>query len=773
MIFIRGAALHNLKSVNADFPINQISVVCGPSGCGKSTLVMDVLHGESQRRYLETLSPFALKVLGGRLNIPIDSATGLRPSLAIAASRGDAPSKSTALSLSECEQPLRILWAHFAEPACPECGNPMKSTQREEIIREVSTFPEGSRLQFLAPIDSENKNLDMLSAVFLAQGYTRAIADTNTYSLGDLRDNEHEIIPKEFYIVTDRIIIRNAVRTRIAEAVDATLKLTHSTVVIDVDGKRIRYSTIPRCEKHGNTALEIVPGDFSPYSLKGACKICHGNGCDENNKTCKACNGFRLAPTPLFSSFKGVSWKDLLCLSFNELAKKLPELFKAHTPEHLKNTAETLAHRIAAVEKLGIGYLTTGRGGNTLSGGELQRLRLSPLATGHLNGMLICLDEPASGLYETDVDKLWQVLCEIRDHGNTLVLIEHHPSIITRADWIVEMGPHAGELGGTILFQGPREIILTNPSSPTATWISSLAKAHREASPKIMAKGIPSIEVKNFTAFDMQPVNAHFPVGHFSVITGESGSGKSTLLFKHILPCFEKGDYQNLGFEAISILSTGSFIGNRKSSVASAIQMMTPLRELFASLPESKIHGYRSTRFGTHVPGGRCETCKGEGVLHDPSGYEESECPVCLGKRFRDEILDIRFKTLSIADILDLSIEKALSLFSFSRNFTEKLAPLQLTGLGYLHLGQPTTHLSGGERARLRLSIALSKAKAPRTLYLFDEPARGLHQEDIHRMIELIQKLCAEGHTVIAIEHQQDFYNVADYTLTLARKTEP
>jgi excinuclease ABC subunit A len=458
-------------------------------------------------------------------------------------------------------------------------------------------------------------------------------------------------------------------------------------------------------------------------------------------------------------------------MSFSELGNRLPQLLKGFIPEHLKNTAESLVQKIAAVEKLGIGYLTTGRGGDTLSGGELQRLRLSPLATGHLNGMLICLDEPASGLYETDVDKLWQVLSEIRDHGNTLVLIEHHPAIIARADWIIEMGPGPGELGGKILFQGPGNQVLGNPDSPTAKWIASLAEIrHKMQSTKIFTDQA-YLNVKNFAAFDMEPVNAHFPVGHFSVVTGESGSGKSTLLFKHILPHFEKGDYSNLGFEAISLLSTGSFIGNRKSSVASAIQIMTPLRELFASLPESKVRGYHATRFGTHVPGGRCETCKGEGVLHDPSGYEESLCPVCLGRKFRDEILDIRFKTLSIADVLDLSIEKALSVFSFSHNFTEKLAPLQLTGLGYLHLGQPTTHLSGGERARLRLAIALSKAKAPRTLYLFDEPARGLHQEDIRRMIELIQKLCAEGHTVIAIEHQQDFCNAADYMLTLSRKT--
>lgn len=769
LISIRGANLHNLKSVDADFPIGGISVVCGPSGCGKSTLVMDILHGESERRYLETLSPFALQVVGGRLNVPIDSAEGLRPSVAISASRGDAPAKSTALALSECENPLRILWAHLALPACPVCGKPMKSTRREDIIAQVSSFPEGSRIQFLAPIDPEKKSLDSLAAAFLSMGYTRAVADGRDYSLGDLSDSDKERIPGEFSIVTDRIIIRNAVRTRIAEAVDATLKLTHTIVAISIEGHSTFYSTVPKCEEHGAAAAELSPVDFSPYSLKGACAECHGNGTAEDGQVCKACGGYRLQNSPLHSCFGGLSWKDILDTKFSDLAEKLPAVFKGNIPAHLRNTADTLYARLRAVEKLGIGYLTAGRGGDTLSGGELQRLRLSPLATGHLNGMLICLDEPASGLFDSDVDKLWNVLAEIREHGNTLVLIEHNPRIISRADWIVEMGPGAGELGGKVLFQGPRDKVLSDPASPTGAWIASLARAHRAPAAKTAAKA-PRIIVKNFSAFDMAPVNAGFPVGQFSVITGESGSGKSSLLFRRIVPDFENGTYAKLGIEALSVLSTGSFTGNRRSSVASAIQMMTPLRELFASLPESKVHGYTPARFATNSPGGRCETCKGEGVLRDPSGYEESECPVCLGRRFKDEILDVRFKTLSIADVLDLSVEKAENIFSYSRSFSEKLAPLARTGLGYLHLGQPTTHLSGGERARLRLSIALSKAKAPHTLYLFDEPARGLHREDIRRILELIRRLCDDGHTVIAIEHQPDFRLAADYTVELSRK---
>ena len=268
----------------------------------------------------------------------------------------------------------------------------------------------------------------------------------------------------------------------------------------------------------------------------------------------------------------------------------------------------------------------------------------------------------------------------------------------------------------------------------------------------------------------MKPVTAHFPVQKFSVITGQSGSGKSTIFFRNLAPRATKGEFESLGIQALSILSTGDFHGNRRSTVASAINLNTILRDLFAKLPESKVRGYTASKFATHAPGGRCENCKGEGVILDPAGYEESECPVCLGRRFKDEILEVRFKSLSIADIYDLEVGDAYKLFINMKPFADKLKPLVDTGLDYLKLGQTTSHLSGGERARLRLSIALARAKAPNTLFLFDEPARGLHQKDIQHLLDLIRGLTEAGHTVIAIEHAQDFVNAADYAVELSRK---
>ena len=783
-ISLRGCRLHNLKNVDAQFPLGKITVVCGPSGCGKSTLVLDTLHGESKRRYLETLSPFAAELLGGRRVIPLDGAEGLPASLAVGPSHGEAPAKAYALSISECDSTLRALFAAYAKPACPVCGKPMDSTSREDIIREIAEMPQGSKLQFLARVDSEKRmSLDKLSAAFLAQGFTRAMADGVSYSLADLTENEKKIVPKEFFIVVDRVIVRENTRTRIAEAVDGVLKLTHGELTLDIGGQRKVYSTIPRCPDHGaQLSRPLAAEDLSPYSRTSACPECAGTGlvdCADGdcNEECPECKGLRLRQNFLNAAIEGSTWQDILNTPFAELESRLHALFDNRLTAKQQPAFRTLIDRIQAIVDLDIGYLTGGRSAATLSGGEIQRLRLSSLSTGHLNNLLIVLDEPASGLHQSDVEALWKVLKKVQSRGNTLVLIDHNPALIKKADWIIEMGPGAGEKGGEILLQGTAKEVLENPESPTGNWIKLLdeKKRHperRDASSKSKdsKKKFATIDVENFAMFDMQPVTAHFPVQKFSVIAGQSGSGKSTIFFRNLAPRATKGEFESLGIQALSILSTGDFHGNRRSTVASAINLNTILRDLFAKLPESKVRGYTASKFATHAPGGRCENCKGEGVILDPAGYEESECPVCLGRRFKDEILEVRFKSLSIADIYDLEVGDAYKLFINMKPFADKLKPLVDTGLDYLKLGQTTTHLSGGERARLRLSIALARAKAPNTLFLFDEPARGLHQKDIQHLLDLIRGLTEAGHTVIAIEHAQDFVNAADYVLELSRK---
>ena len=381
-ISIRGCRLHNLKNVDAQFPLGKITVVCGPSGCGKSTLVLDTLHGESKRRYLETLSPFAAELLGGRRIIPLDSAEGLPASLAVGPSHGEAPAKAYALSLSECDSTLRGLFAKFARPACPICGKPMESQSREEIIREIAGMPQGSKLQFLARVDSEKRtNLDKLAAVFLAQGFTRAMADGVSYSLADLTEAEKKIVPNEFFIVVDRVIVRENTRTRIAEAVDGVLKLTHGELTLDIGGERKLYSTAPRCPEHGEQLTRpLQPEDLSPYSRTSACPECAGTGLvegteDDGNEECPECKGLRLKQSLLQSVIDGSTWKDLLETPFTELGQKLHQLFDNRLNANQKPAFNALLDRIEAIVELGIGYLTGGRSAATLSGGEIRARR--------------------------------------------------------------------------------------------------------------------------------------------------------------------------------------------------------------------------------------------------------------------------------------------------------------------------------------------------------------------------------------------------------------
>ena len=773
-IGILGARLHNLRQVDAQFPVGKISVVCGPSGCGKSTLVLDVLHAESRRRYLETLSPSALQLLGGPRNVPVDAIHGLRPSLALGSDDGSLPPKANVASLADMSPLLRTLWCAMATPVCPHCQAPMRANSAQEMVTALASCQDGARLQILSPIPVMGRSMGELGASCLAQGFMRGMADGNAISFDAPSMDSAAIVPAEFLVVIDRIVAKPNQRTRLSEAIDTALRIGNGLLIADINGERRTYSTTPRCPQHGGTATLLTAAHFSPWSPRGQCPACKGSGAQEDGTLCPECDGLLLQATSRSARWKDMDWATLHNLPIDELRNRLLPMLE-QLPTHLQSTARTLPERLDALCTLGLQYLTLGRPAFTLSSGEIQRLRMAGLATGHLDGVLLCLDEPAAGLHESDVDKLWALLTSLRDRGDTLVLIEHHPAIISRADWIVEMGPGAGEAGGSVLFQGPADQFLSNTQSPTAQWLRDL---RLPPPPRGNIATSPAVTLAHIALHNLDDITLELPQASFTVLCGVSGSGKSTLLWDALetaviaklagqkIPV-ECGTLHLHDIEAIAGIRPGGFNAQRRSTVATAIGLMTPLRELFASLPESKVRGYNPTRFGTASPGGRCETCKGEGVLRDPSGYEESECPVCQGSRYRDDVLDIRFKTLSIAEILECTVDYALQLFNNFPAYQSRLRPLADTGLGYLRLGQPTTHLSGGERQRLHLSLGLAKAKAPRTLYIFDEPARGLHREDIARLIALLKGLAAQGHCVVAIEHQPDFRRAADRVYTL------
>lgn len=740
-IEVLGASVHNLKNIDVAFPIGKITVVYGPSGCGKSSLVLDVLHAESRRRYLETLGNSAITMLGGPRYIAVKAINNLIPSIALECSDKIITKKTTVSSLAEIAPMLRTLFAECAKPSCPICNKNMESFTPQMMVERFAGIKEGTKLQILSPVNVNERTIETLAKIYLAQGFVKAMANGNEISLDFLSKNLESTVPDEFYLIIDRIIIKENSRTRLSEAIDSALRVGENLVVAEFNNEKLFLSTIPRCRIHGCTAQPLSEQCFSPWNIKSQCPECKGNGLE-----CSVCGELQLKQEYLHSKWEDYTWQTLHTKTLQELNLELNTYLKK-VPERLKTMLLNIPLRLSILCELGLGYLSLGRLAETLSSGEVQRVRLAAICTGHLNGVLLCIDEPASGLHSKDVEKLWNVFLQLKERGNTVVIIEHHPTIIERADNVIELGPGAGEHGGEIVAHSKLEFNVDIPFTVTNKKHSNYLK------------------ITNANVHNLKNLSFEIPLGALTLICGVSGSGKSSLLHKVIEPFVLKNKIQ--GIDSVLAARTGRASAQKRSIVATAIDVMQILKNIFASVQESKVRGYTPANFGTDKPGGRCETCKGYGFLLDPSGYEESVCPICLGKRYRDNILEIRFKLMSIADVLDLSISQALEIFANFSNLTSKLKPLAETGLHYLRLGQSTTHLSGGELQRLRLAQDLAKAKLPRTIYLFDEMARGLYINDIILLIKLVKDLTKKGHTVIAIEHNALFKKYADYILEL------
>lgn len=806
LIVIKGAKQHNLKNIDVTIPRDKITVITGPSGSGKSSLAIDIIYAEGQRRYVESLSNYARQFLEQLQKPDVEYIEGLSPAIAIDQKTVLRSPRSTVGTITEIYDYMRVLYAKIGTPFCYSCGAVIAAQDMQSIINSIHSLPYGTRIQILVPIvrDRKGEYKKELQQMRM-NGLVRARIDGKMVDLTQdisLKKQQRHTIE----IVIDRLIIKSSVERHLQAALDTALKYSDTVVINLVDeGKDIFFSKSLACPKCNISYPNIEPRLFSFNSKYGACAACKGLGFKNeqdildienisDNKdigfeeklkelsVCQQCGGARLRKEALSIKINDINIAEFASMTVKEAGSfinrlKLTERETAISRRILKEVKD----RLQFLEKVGLGYITLERNSFTLSGGESQRIRLANQLGSSLTGVLYILDEPSIGLHPRDCNKMLQSFSNIRDAGNTIIVVEHNEEIIKWADHLIDMGPGAGKNGGWVVASGTLDDIKRNKNSLTGEYISG-----RRTIPKPLKRRVPYdyIQIIGASEFNLKNIDVKIPLGLFCCITGVSGSGKSTLVFNVLYDAILKLLHHKKssiplkcskieGIEKIDrvIYIDQSPIGrSSRSNPATYTGLFGLIRKLFSMLPESRARGYSQSRFSFNVKGGRCEHCQGGGQkkieMHFlPEVYVT--CDTCKGKRFNRETLDIFYKDKNISDILDMTISEALEFFQSIPPIRQKLAVLEDMGMGYLKLGQPANTLSGGEAQRLKLSRELGKKATGKTLYILDEPTTGLHFVDIERLLYVLNRLVDMGNTVIVIEHDLDVIKSADYIIDL------
>jgi len=933
VIRVVGAREHNLKNITVEIPRDKFVVITGLSGSGKSSLAFDTIFAEGQRRYVESLSAYARQFLGQLDKPDVDYIEGLSPSVSIDQRGASHNPRSTVGTVTEIYDYLRLLFARAGIPHCPTCGKEVVKQSAQEIVENIETLPDDSRLLILAPLIKGRKGTHqaVLEEIRKA-GFIRARVDGKVYQL----DEEIEMDRYKIHTieaVVDRLIIHKydndeetqIARSRLTDSVETALKFGDGYIsvhilnpprhqepdqLIDDDTDRhgidLHFSEYLACPEHGSILPEIEPRTFSFNTPHGACPECQGLGgrleidpellipdpdkslnqgaiaisewngprdeggyywqaleavareygidldapvhsmdqrqlntilygtsgkqvtvryrnrdgrtatfrtafegiinnlqrrYNETNSEytrekittfmsetiCTSCNGSRLRKEALAVTIGGTNIIEITQWPVVRTLDWVKTLSGPDTP--LDDKQQIIAGRILKeirerlnfLTNVGLDYLTLDRSAGTLSGGEAQRIRLATQIGSRLMGVLYVLDEPSIGLHPRDNSRLLNTLEDLRDIGNTVLVVEHDAETIQSADWIVDLGPLAGEHGGEVVAEGTVEDILANPKSLTGAYLSGRLKVDI---PSKRRKGNGKLlKILGASQNNLKEVDVTIPLGQFVCITGVSGSGKSTLMIEILYKALARqlnrahthpGEYRKIdGIEHLDkiINIDQSPIGRTpRSNPGTYTGLFDHIRALFSELPESKIRGYKPGRFSFNVHGGRCEACQGQGQLRIEMQFLPDiyiPCDVCHGARFNRETLQVRFKDLNIADVLDLTVDEGIKIFSNIPKMINRLQTLQDVGLGYIRIGQPATTLSGGEAQRVKLARELSKRATGRTMYVLDEPSVGLHAADVHKLIEVLQRLVDAGNSVLIIEHNLDIIKVADYIIDL------
>lgn len=772
-------------------------VFTGLSGSGKSSLAFDTIFAEGQRRYIESLSAYARQFLGKLDKPDVDEIEGLSPAISIDQKSHSHNPRSTVATITEIYDYLRVLFARAGTPYCPRCGKKIQKLTAEEIVDiaiDVSSkATEKNNILILAPVVQGRKGeYYQLLYDFLNAGFTEARID------GELRSLRERIELSRYKthtieLVVDRIpygldFKEKDNRLRLAEAIESALKRGNDVVTIVTD-RETSLSAKFTCPNDGFSFPEIEPRLFSFNSPYGACPQCHGLGTEDvwSEKMCPLCEGKRLREESLNVLVGDKSIVGVTGLSIDKahaFFESLSSKGNARFREVIELPLKEIKSRLRFMMNVGLEYLTLDRKAGTLSGGEAQRIRLASQIGSRLVGALYVLDEPTIGLHQRDNEKLIKTLQDLRDLGNTILVVEHDEDTIRASDHLVDVGPGAGVHGGRIVAEGPIPAIFKDPKQDSLT-LRFLRKKESIALPKErrIHKQQEYIKIKGATENNLKNINVDIPLRKFTAVTGVSGSGKSTLvydvLYKYLANKFNGATYTPgkahaiLGLEYINrvINIDQSPIGRTpRSNPATYVGAWTYIRDLFAGAEDARVRGYKPGRFSFNVPGGRCENCEGHGVIAIEMHFLPTvyvQCDVCKGKRFDRETLEVEYKSKNIYDILKMTIEEAAEFFKEIPWLHDRLRILEEVGLGYLELGQSATTLSGGEAQRVKLSAELGKPDTRRTLYLLDEPTTGLHFGDIQQLLHVLQRLVDRGNTVVVIEHNLDVIKSTDWVIDL------
>ena len=899
-IIVKGAREHNLKNVDVEIPRDKLVVFTGLSGSGKSSLAFDTIYAEGQRRYVESLSSYARQFLGQMEKPQVDYIEGLSPAISIDQKTTSKNPRSTVGTVTEIYDYLRLLYARIGIPHCLVCGREISRQTVDDIVDSVLELPEGTRIQVMAPI-ARGKKGQFVKELESAKkdGYVRVRVDGIIYDLSEKieldKNKKHNI-----EIVVDRLVVKESIRSRLADSIETATGLSNGILLVDViGGEEKLYSLDYACPEHGVSIEELEPRMFSFNNPFGACPTCSGlsvfmkpdpnlivpdknlslrqgaikasgwnnadggtiaqmymegiankysftldtpfkdipadgvdaimygtkgeklkltrrneygtgsymtafegicNNIERRYKEttsdwsraeleqcmstvkCPECHGARLRKESLCVTVGGINIDEFANKSIVKAIEFLDSLTLTDREQMIaKLIVKEIKDRLTFLRSVGLGYLTLARSSASLSGGESQRIRLATQIGSSLVGVLYILDEPSIGLHQRDNEKLLNTLRNLRDIGNTLIVVEHDEDTMRAADYIVDVGPGAGIHGGNIVCTGTAEDIMNCKESITGQYLSGRKKIPVPA--KRRKGNGKSLKIIGARENNLKNIDAEIPLGEFVCITGVSGSGKSSLineiLYKRLVTELNgakkvAGAHTDiLGIDNLDkvIAIDQSPIGRTpRSNPATCTGVFNDIRDLFASTAEAKARGYKANRFSFNVKGGRCEACQGDGIVKIEMHFLADiyvPCDVCKGARYNRETLEVKYKGKNIYDVLEMTVEEGLEFFSSIPKIKRKLQTLYDVGLGYVKIGQPATTLSGGEAQRVKLSTELSRRSTGKTVYILDEPTTGLHTADVHKLIEVLHRLVDNGNSVIVIEHNLDVIKTADWILDL------